>query len=155
MGTANVERTLVLVKPDAMQRGLAGEIISRLERKGLKIVALRLLQVDAGLAGRHYEAHRQKPFFKGLVEFITSCPIIAMVVEGRQAIDVVRQTMGQTDSAKALPGTIRGDLAMDLQDNIVHGSDSAESAAREISLYFKPEEILSYKRCTDAWLGAA
>ena len=93
MTTSSVERTLVLVKPDAMNRGLAGEIIARLERKGLKIVALRLLQVDAELAGRHYEAHRQKPFFKGLVEFITSCPIIAMVVEGRQAVDVVRQLM--------------------------------------------------------------
>jgi len=157
MGTTptNVERTLVLVKPDAMHRGLAGEIISRLEKKGLKIVAMRLLQVDAELAGRHYEAHRQKPFFKGLVEFITSCPIVAIVVEGRQAIDVARQLMGQTDSAKAAPGTIRGDLAMDLQDNLVHGSDSAESAAREIALYFKPNEILSYSRCTDRWLGAA
>jgi len=157
MGTTptNVERTLVLVKPDAMHRGLAGEIISRLETKGLKIVAMRLLQVDAELAGRHYEAHRQKPFFKGLVEFITSCPIVAIVVEGRQAIDVVRQLMGQTDSAKAAPGTIRGDLAMDLQDNLVHGSDSTESAAREIALYFKPNEILSYSRCTDRWLGAA
>jgi nucleoside-diphosphate kinase len=157
MGTTptNVERTLVLVKPDAMHRGLAGEIISRLEKKGLKIVAMRLLQVDAELAGRHYEAHRQKPFFKGLVEFITSCPIVAIVVEGRQAIDVVRQLMGQTDSAKAAPGTIRGDLAMDLQDNLVHGSDSAESAAREIALYFKPNEILSYSRCTDRWLGVA
>ncbi len=156
MGTTptNVERTLVLVKPDAMHRGLAGEIISRLEKKGLKLVAMRLLQVDAELAGRHYEAHRQKPFFKGLVEFITSCPIVAIVVEGRQAIDVVRQLMGQTDSAKAAPGTVRGDLAMDLQDNLVHGSDSAESAAREIALYFKPNEILSYGRCTDRWLGA-
>jgi len=157
MGTTptNVERTLVLVKPDAMHRGLAGEILSRLEKKGLKVVAMRLLQVDAELAGRHYEAHRQKPFFKGLVEFITSCPIVAIVVEGRQAIDVVRQLMGQTDSAKAAPGTIRGDLAMDLQDNLVHGSDSVESAAREIALYFKPNEILSYSRCTDRWLGAA
>jgi len=148
-----VERTLVLVKPDAMHRGLAGEIISRLEKKGLKIVAMRLLQVDAELAGRHYEAHRQKPFFKGLVEFITSCPNIAMVIEGRQAVDVVRQLMGQTDSAKAAPGTIRGDLAIDLQDNLVHGSDSAESAAREIALYFRSDEILSYTRCTDRWLG--
>lgn len=157
MGTmpTNVERTLVLVKPDAMHRGLAGDIISRLEKKGLKIVAMKLLQLDAELAGRHYEAHRQKPFFKGLVEFITSCPIIAIVVEGRQAVDVVRQLMGQTDSAKAAPGTIRGDMAMDLQDNLVHGSDSAESAAREIGLYFKPSEIVSYSRCTDRWLGAA
>jgi nucleoside-diphosphate kinase len=155
MATTPVERTLVLVKPDAMHRGLAGEIISRLERKGLKIVALKMLQVDAELAGRHYEAHRQKAFFSGLVAFITSCPIIAMVVEGRQAVEVVRQLMGQTDSAKAAPGTIRGDLAIDLQDNLVHGSDSTESAAREIALYFRPDEILSYTRCTDRWMGIA
>ena len=150
---STVERTLVLVKPDAMHRGLAGEIISRFERKGLKIVALKLLQIDMELAARHYEAHRQKPFFQGLVEFITSCPVIAMVIEGRQAVDVVRQVMGQTDAAKAAPGTIRGDLAIDLQDNLVHGSDSAESAAREIALYFRPGEILSYARCTDRWMG--
>ena len=149
----DIEQTLILVKPDAMQRGLAGEIISRIEKKGLKIVALRMLQVDAALAGRHYEAHTEKPFFKSLVEFITVSPIIAMVVEGRHAVDVVRQTMGQTDSAKAAPGTIRGDLAMDIQNNLVHGSDSAESAAKEISLYFSKEEILEYKRSTDRWMG--
>ena len=149
----DIEQTLILVKPDAMQRGLAGEIISRIERKGLKIVALRMLQVDAALAGRHYEAHTEKPFFKSLVEFITASPIIAMVVEGRHAVDVVRQTMGQTDSAKAAPGTIRGDLAMDIQNNLVHGSDSVESAKREISLYFSKEHILEYKRSSDRWMG--
>ncbi|MBN1856419.1 MAG: nucleoside-diphosphate kinase [Dehalococcoidia bacterium] len=148
-----MEQTLVLVKPDAMQRGLAGEIISRIEKKGLKIVALRMLQVDAALAGRHYEAHTEKPFFKSLVEFITASPIIAMVVEGRHAVDVVRQTMGQTDSAKAAPGTIRGDLAMDIQNNLVHGSDSAESATREISLYFNEQDILNYTRSIDRWMG--
>jgi len=149
----DIEQTLILVKPDAMQRGLAGEIISRVERKGLKIVALRMLQVDAALAGRHYEAHTEKPFFKSLVEFITASPIIAMVVEGRHAVDVVRQTMGQTDSAQAAPGTIRGDLAMDIQNNLVHGSDSVESAEREISLYFSKEDILEYKRSSDRWMG--
>ena len=149
----DIEQTLILVKPDAMQRGLAGEIISRVEMKGLKIVALRMLQVDAALAGRHYEAHTEKPFFKSLVEFITASPIIAMVVEGRHAVDVVRQTMGQTDSAKAAPGTIRGDLAMDIQNNLVHGSDSVESAEREISLYFSKEDILEYKRSSDRWMG--
>jgi len=148
------EQTLVLVKPDAMNRGLAGEIISRLERKGLKIVAMKLIQIDEALAGRHYEAHTDKPFFPSLVEFITSCPVIAMVVEGRNAVDVVRQTMGQTDSTKAAPGTVRGDLAMDLQNNLVHGSDSAESAAREIGLFFVKSEILNYTRSIDKWMGS-
>ena len=152
--SSETEQTLVLVKPDAMQRGLAGEVISRIERKGLRIVAMRLLQVDAELAGRHYEAHAEKPFFKSLVEFITSSPIVAMVVEGRHAVEVVRQTMGQTDPSKAAPGTIRGDLAMDIQNNLVHGSDSAESAAREISLFFSQDGILDYRRCIDGWLGS-
>ena len=152
--SSETEQTLVLVKPDAMQRGLAGEVISRIERKGLRIVAMRLLQVDAELAVRHYEAHTEKPFFKSLVEFITSSPIVAMVVEGRHAVEVVRQTMGQTDPSKAAPGTIRGDLAMDIQNNLVHGSDSAESAAREISLFFSQDGILDYRRCIDGWLGS-
>ncbi len=152
--SADIERTLILVKPDAMQRGLAGEVISRIERKGLRIVAMRLLQVDAELAGRHYEAHTDKPFFGSLVEFITSSPIIAMVVEGRHAVEVVRQTMGQTDSSQAAPGTIRGDLAIDLQNNLVHGSDSVESARREISLFFAQDDILDYRRSIDGWLGA-
>lgn len=152
--SADIERTLILVKPDAMQRGLAGEVISRIERKGLRIVAMRLLQVDSELAGRHYEAHTDKPFFGSLVEFITSSPIIAMVVEGRHAVEVVRQTMGQTDSSQAAPGTIRGDLAIDLQNNLVHGSDSVESARREISLFFAQDDILDYRRCIDGWLGA-
>ena len=151
---ADIEQTLILVKPDAMQRGLAGEVISRIERKGLRIVAMRLLQVDAELAGRHYEAHTDKPFFGSLVEFITSSPIIAMGVEGRHAVEVVRQTMGQTDSSKAAPGTIRGDLAIDLQNNLVHGSDSVESARREISLFFAQDDILDYRRSIDGWLGA-
>jgi len=157
MGTqpTATQRTLVLVKPDGMNRALAGEIISRLERKGLKIAAIKLLRVTEELAGRHYEAHREKAFFGSLVEFITSCPIIAMVVEGRNAVDVVRQTMGLTDPAKAAPGTIRGDLAMDIQNNLVHGSDSTESAQREIGLFFDQEEILSYVRTIDGWLGAA
>ncbi len=152
--SADIQQTLILVKPDAMQRGLAGEVISRIERKGLRIVAMRLLQVDAELAERHYEAHTDKPFFGSLVEFITSSPIIAMVVEGRHAVEVVRQTMGQTDSSQAAPGTIRGDLAIDLQNNLVHGSDSVESARREISLFFAQGDILDYRRCIDGWLGA-
>jgi len=151
----DTQLTLVLVKPDAMHRALAGEVISRLEHKGLRIAAIKLLQVTEELAGQHYEAHREKPFFGSLVEFITSCPIIAMVVEGKNAVEVVRQTMGQTDPAKAAPGTIRGDLAMDIQNNLVHGSDSLESASREIALFFRREEILDYRRSVDCWLGAA
>ena len=149
------QRTLVLVKPDAMHRALAGEVISRLERKGLRIVGIKLLRMTEELAGRHYEVHRDKPFFGSLVEFITACPIIAMVVQGRNAVEVVRQTMGQTDPSKAAPGTIRGDLAMDIQNNLVHGSDSAENAQREIDLFFSCGEILSYSRSIDCWLGAA
>jgi len=152
--SATGEQTLVVVKPDAMHRGLAGEVVSRLEKKGLKIVGMKLIQIDEALAGRHYEAHTEKPFFPSLVEFITTCPVIAMVVQGRNAVDVVRQTMGQTDPAKAAPGTIRGDLAMDIQNNLVHGSDSAESAVREIGLFFSENEILDYTRCIDGWLGS-
>ncbi len=149
------QQTLVLIKPDAMNRGLAGQVISRLERKGLKIVAMKLLKVDDVLAKQHYEAHSEKPFFGSLVQFITSCPIIAMVVEGRNAVEVVRLVMGSTDPAKAAPGTIRGDLAMDIQNNLVHGSDSAESAHREIALFFSEAEGLGYQRSIDCWLGAS
>ena len=136
-----MERSLVLVKPDAMQRGLAGVIISRLEKRGLKIVAMKMLQMDKTLAQRHYAIHKDKPFFNDLVEFITSSPIIAAVFEGEKAIEAVRQTMGTTDPIKASPGSIRGDFGLDIQQNLVHGSDSAENAKREISLFFKPEEI--------------
>jgi nucleoside-diphosphate kinase len=154
-GSGDTQRTLVLVKPDAMNRALAGEIISRLERKGLRIAGIKMLQVTEELAGRHYEAHRDKPFFGSLVAFITSCPIVAMVVEGRNAVDVVRNTMGLTDPSKAAPGTIRGDLAMDIQNNLVHGSDSLESADREISLFFDSTEMFDYRRSIDPALGAA
>ena len=147
-----MERSLVLIKPDAMQRGLAGKIIDRLERRGLKIVAMKMLRIDRALAARHYEAHKDKPFFDSLVEFITSTPIIAIVFEGKQAVEVIRQTMGATDSAKAAAGTIRGDLGIDLQQNLVHGSDSLENAAREISIFFTPQEITDYKRDIDIWI---
>lgn len=137
-----MERTLVLIKPDAMQRRLAGTIISRFEKRGLRIVAMNLLQMDKALAQQHYAVHKDKTFFNDLVEFITSSPIIAAVFEGEKAIEAVRQTMGATDSVKAAPGSIRGDFGLDIQQNLVHGSDSAESAAREISLFFTPEEIV-------------
>jgi nucleoside-diphosphate kinase len=136
-----MERSLVLIKPDAMQRGLAGIVISRLEKRGLKIVAMKILQMDKGLAQRHYAVHQGKAFFNDLVEFITSGPVIAAVFEGEKAIEAIRQTMGATDPLKAAPGSIRGDFGLDIQCNLVHGSDSAESAEKEISLFFSPKEI--------------
>jgi nucleoside-diphosphate kinase len=130
------ERTLVLVKPDAMQRGLAGEIVARLERRGLQLRGADLVHVDRDLAEQHYAEHREKPFFEELVEFITSSPTLALAVEGEGAIATVRATMGATNPANAAPGTIRGDLALSMPDNLVHGSDSTESAARELALWF-------------------
>jgi len=131
-----VERTLVLVKPDAMARGLAGEIVARLERRGLTLAEARLLRVGRELAETHYDEHREKPFFGELVEFIISGLTLALVVEGESAISVVRTTVGATNPAEAAPGTIRGDLALAMPDNLVHGSDSPESAQREIALWF-------------------
>ena len=136
------ERTLVLIKPDAMQRRLAGEILARLERRGLEIRAARLVQVDRGLAEEHYAEHAAKPFFGELVEFITSAPTLALVLEGEGAIAVVRTTMGATSPADAVPGSIRGDLALSMPDNLVHGSDSPESAEREIGLWFPDDELV-------------
>src|ERR1041384_502760 len=133
---------MVLIKPDAIQRGLTGAILARLEARGLKIVALRMLQMDEALARRHYAAHVERPFFPGLVEFITSGPLVACVLEGRSAVDVVRNTMGATDSAKAAPGTIRGDWGVDIGRNLIHGSDSGEAAAREIEIFFGKDGVL-------------
>ena len=130
------ERTLVLIKPDAMERGLAGEILARFERRGLVVRGAELVHVDRDLAERHYAEHREKPFFGELVQFITSAPTLALVVEGEGAIGLVRATMGATDPANAAPGTIRGDLALSMPDNLVHGSDSPESAERELALWF-------------------
>jgi nucleoside-diphosphate kinase len=131
-----VERTLVLIKPDAMQRALAGEILARFERRGLQVAEAKLLTIDRALAEKHYAEHEEKPFFGELVEFITSAPTLALVIEGEGAIDIVRKTIGATDPADAAPGTIRGDLALSMPDNLVHGSDSQESAQREIALWF-------------------
>ena len=146
------QRTLVLAKPDALQRGLASTIIARLEARGLKIVALKLIQIDRELAQRHYQAHVDKPFFASLVEFITSAPVIAMVVQGKNSVELVRQTMGETDPARAQPGTIRGDLGLDIGRNLVHGSDSPEAARQEIALFFDEKEILDYSRDVDPWI---
>jgi nucleoside-diphosphate kinase len=130
------QRTLVLVKPDGVKKGLTGEIISRLEKKGLKIAAMRMLQMDKALARKHYAVHDGKPFFAGLVEFITSGPIVAVVVEGDKSVEVVRKLMGETDPVKAAPGTIRGDYGLDIGENLIHGSDSEENARTEIALFF-------------------
>ncbi len=147
-----MERTLVLMKPDAMQRGLAGEILSRLERRGLRIAALRLFQMDEAMARRHYGEHEGKPFYEGLISYITACPIIAAVLEGSDAVEVVRRTIGATNPAEAEAGTIRGDLALETGRNLIHGSDSPESAKREIALFFREDELHSYARDVDRWL---
>ena len=131
-----MEKTMLLVKPDGVKRGLIGEVISRVEAKKLAIRDIRMLQIDRELAHRHYEEHTEKPFFEELVSFITSGPVVAMVVEGEDAIAVVRELMGATDPKDAAPGTIRGDFAREITENIVHGSDSSTSAARELSLFF-------------------
>ena len=147
-----MERTLILLKPDAVQRGLVGTLLAKLEARGLKIVGIKMLQVDEALARRHYGEHVDKPFFPGLVSFITSGPIVAAVLEGHNAVAAVRQTMGATDPAKAAPGTIRGDYALDLGRNAIHGSDSVETAQKEIALFFSPSDVLSYERATDPWI---
>ncbi len=141
-----MERTLVLAKPDAVARGLVGEIVSRLERKGLKLVAMKMVWMDKEMAERHYDVHRGKAFFEGLVEYITSLPIVAMVWEGPSAVSSVRAVMGPTDPARASPGTIRGDLALDISNNLVHGSDSVASAEKEIAVFFKPSELYDWKQ---------
>ncbi len=139
-----MERSLVLIKPDGMQRRLAGTIISRLEKKGLKLVALKMLHLDKALAERHYAIHAGKPFFEDLINYITSTPIVAIVFEGERAVEVIRKLMGATDPAKAEPGTIRADFGSDIQHNVVHGSDSIETAEKEIELFFAGDEIFSY-----------
>lgn len=149
------QRTLVLLKPDAVQRGLVGEIIGRLERRGLQIAGAKLIQVDEALAHRHYGEHVGRPFFDGLVKFITSSPLMAMVIEGVQAVEAVRATIGLTDPQAAAAGTIRGDLALSIGLNLIHGSDSAESAEREISLFFSPEEVVDYSRDVNRWITEA
>ncbi len=137
-----VERTLVLIKPDAIERKLAGEILGRFERRGLELRAAKLLQVDRALAEEHYAEHTEKPFFGELVDFITSAPTLALVLEGESAISVVRTTMGATNPTNSAPGTIRGDLALAMPNNLVHGSDSGESAAREIALWFGDDDLV-------------
>ncbi len=148
-----MERTLVLIKPDGVQRGLVGEVISRLERRGLKLAAMKLMKIDDALARQHYAEHVDRPFFADLVVFISSSPVVAMVWEADAAVEVVRNTMGQTNPVDSPMGTIRGDLALDIGRNLIHGSDSPETASREVALFFSPGEILDYQRNTDLWIN--
>ncbi|TMD21149.1 MAG: nucleoside-diphosphate kinase [Chloroflexi bacterium] len=147
-----MQRTLVLVKPDGVQRGLIGIILARLERRGLKLVALKMMRISPELAARHYAEHQSKPFYDGLIAFITSGPVVAMIWEGREAVAVVRSVMGSTDPLKAAPGTIRGDLALDLGMNLIHGSDSPARAETEMTLFFGAGELHEYERSADRWI---
>jgi len=147
-----LDRTYVMVKPDGVQRNLVGEIVSRFEKRGIKIVALKMMRIPKALAEKHYGEHQSKPFFGPLVEFITSGPVVAMVLEAKDVVSTVRDMMGATDPLKAAAGTIRGSFGLDVGRNVVHGSDSNESAAREIALFFTPGEINDYNKEADAWL---
>lgn len=147
-----MERTLVLLKPDALQRGLIGRIIGRLEDRGLKLTGLKLVHLDMTTARTHYEAHLDKSFFASLAGFMTSRPIIAMALEGKNAVEIVRKTMGDTDPQQASPGTIRGDFGLDIGRNLVHGSDSLGAAERELVIFFEDRELFSYERDTDPWI---
>jgi nucleoside-diphosphate kinase len=148
----DLERSLVLAKPDAVQRGLAGEVIHRLEQRGLKIVGLKFMRIDKALARRHYAEHEGKPFFDGLVDYITSAPVVAVVFEGPSAISAIRTTVGSTNPAEATPGSIRGDLGMERGRNLVHASDSPESGQREVALFFAPGELIAWDRDADRWI---
>lgn len=147
-----METTLILIKPDGVQRGLIGEIINRLERKGLKIVGMKLMQASDKTANEHYAEHVGKPFFGSLVDFITSSPLVALAVEGDNAVDVSRNLMGSTNPQEASPGTIRGDFGMTIGMNLIHGSDSTDSAKRELGIFFDESEILSFNRALDEWI---
>ena len=148
-----MNRTLILLKPDAVQRGLVGELIMRIERKGLKLAAMKLMSVTEDLAQQHYAEHIGKPFFDGLVAFITSSPVVALVVEGENAVLTMRNTlMGATNPQEAATGTIRGDYGMTIGMNLIHGSDSTESAERELGIFFEPDEIIEYERQIDSWI---
>lgn len=147
-----MERTYAMIKPDGVQRNLVGEIVRRIEAKGYKIVAMKMLQLTKEMAEEHYREHVGKPFYPGLVSYITSGPVVAMVLEGKNVVKGMRTLMGATNPADALPGTIRGDFGLDVGRNVIHGADSVESAAREMAIYFKPEELLSYSKAVEGWL---
>jgi nucleoside-diphosphate kinase len=147
-----MEKTFLMVKPDGVQRQLIGQIVSRFEQKGLKLIGAKLMKISEELAQQHYGEHKEKPFFNELVQFITSGPVFAMVWEGENAIEIARQMMGKTNPKDALSGTIRGDFGLTVGKNVIHGSDSPESAEREIQLFFKAEELVEYDREIDAWI---
>jgi len=147
-----MERTLVIVKPDGVQRGLIGDVLQRFETRGLKLVGLKLMSVSEELARRHYGIHKGKPFFEGLISYITSAPVVVVVFEGKDAVAAVRSTVGATNPVQAAPGTIRGDLAMEIGRNLVHASDSVETARSEVALFFREEELVSWSRDTDRWI---
>lgn len=148
-----MQQTLILLKPDAVQRRLVGDLTARFERKGLRLTGLKLISAPRELAEKHYAVHKGKPFYESLLSFLTSGPTVAMVWEGREAVVVCRNLMGLTDGAKAPPGTIRGDFAISVQNNLVHGSDSPENAAIEIALWFKPEELVKFAPTDANWVG--
>ena len=150
-----MERTLIIVKPEGVQRGLIGEVIARFERKGLKVVGLKLIQIPREMAEKHYAEHVGKPFYEGLVSHITSSPVVVGVLEGPEAVSVARTMMGVTNPRVAAPGTIRGDYGLDIGFNIIHGSDGQEAAQREIGIFFAPAELVSYDRAGDRWVAGA
>lgn len=147
-----MERTLVIIKPDGVQRGLIGEITHRLERRGLKIVGMKLMTISSELAQKHYGVHQGKPFYEGLVQYITSGPVVVLALEGKKAIETVRNTVGATNPASAAPGTIRGDLAVEIGRNLIHASDAPESAENEVKLFFGDEALASWDRASDKWI---
>ena len=147
-----MERTLIIVKPDAVQRGLSGEIVRRFENRGLRIVGMKFIHMSRELAGKHYAIHQGKPFYEGLINYITSAPVVVMVLEGTQAVTVARNTIGATKPVEAAAGTIRGDLGLEVGRNLVHGSDSVDNAVKEINLFFSAEELVDWTRDTDRWI---
>jgi nucleoside-diphosphate kinase len=147
-----MERTLVIIKPDGVQRGLIGPILTRLERRGLRFAGLKLMQITPELASRHYAVHKGKPFYEPLIQFITSGPVVVAAVEGNDAINIVRNTLGATNPADAAPGTIRADFGLEIGRNLVHGSDGNETASYEIPLFFDEQELVSYERAVDGWI---
>ena len=147
-----MERTLILVKPDGVQRGLMGKIVHRFERRGLKLIGMKFMQMSEELANQHYAVHQERPFFNDLVSYITSGPVLAMVWEGKEAVAAARATIGSTKPVEATPGSIRGDFGMEIGRNLVHGSDSPENGVKEASLFFKPGELVSWGRTTEGWI---
>ncbi len=147
-----MERTLIIIKPDAVQRGLIGQIITRFERRGLRLAGMKLIHIDQALAEKHYAIHKEKPFYEPLIQYITSSPVVVMALEGNEAIEIARRTMGATNPAEAAPGTIRADFGLEIGRNLVHGSDGEDTAAIEIPLFFDEDELLSYERDNERWI---